>query len=654
MGSFPFVVDGNDAAASDSVRGGLFNCSNYWKDTLNASPFVQSIVQEGYRIPFNSIPDSCFLKNNKSARDHPEFVSGAICDLLEGGYIEEHSQPPYCINPLSVAKGKKLRLVLDLRNINGHLRKQSFKYEDLRSLSQLFEEKFWFFTWDLKSGYHHVDIYFAHRKFLGFSWLFDGTMRYFTFSVLPFGLSSACFCFTKLLRPLVKRWRYMSHAAFVYLDDGISGHKSRLDAFAASTIQKRDLLLAGLKTNDEKSHWEPMQIGEWLGLIINTVNFHFEIPPRKLEKVKSSIEFILSSDYVSFRELAKVAGFINSLFLAVGPPVRIFTRQLFYTISQRGSWSENLDYMPPLLVEELRFWLNNLSYLNGYRILPKVSSEPLHIFTDASGVGFGGYIASLRELNIHGHWSPEQSVRSSTYRELLAILLVLESAVNYLKHKKVKVFSDCQSACRIAQVGSRIVDLHKIAVDIFHLCFVNDIMLEIQWIPRSMNQLADDLSKTLDLDDWQLNPKLFSMLHKKWGPFTVDRFASNYNKQLQRFNSRFWCPETEAVDSFTQNWSSELNWACPPVSLIISVIRHMSVCKAKGTLIVPRWPSAIFWPLIMPEPGRFAPFIRESLILPKLVQMCIPGEGQVIVYQKKPSVFMGTPAFDMLALRIEF
>jgi hypothetical protein len=78
----------------------------------------------------------------------------------------------------------------------------------------------------------------------------------------------------------------------------------------------------------------------------------------------------------------------------------------------------------------------------------------------------------------------------------------------------------------------------------------------------------------------------------------------------------------------------------------------MCSCKAKGTLIVPHWPSAIFWPMIMPGPGRYASFIKETLVLPKCPQMCIPGKGQLIAYQSKPSVFMGTPSFDLLALRI--
>ena len=76
-----------------------------------------------------------------------------------------------------------------------------------------------------------MDICVGHQTYLGFSWRFNGVPRYFTFAVLPFGLSSACFCFTKLLRPLVKRWRSMSHGSFV------------VDEFVLPAIN--DLLLEG-------------------------------------------------------------------------------------------------------------------------------------------------------------------------------------------------------------------------------------------------------------------------------------------------------------------------------------------------------------------------------------------------------------------------
>jgi hypothetical protein len=109
------------------------------------------------------------------------------------------------VNPLTVAEGKKLRLVLDLRHVNEFTHVSKFKYEGLNSLADMFSQGFYFFTFDLESGYHHIDIFEPHQKFLGFSWVFDNAVRYFTFSVLPFGLNTASHCFTKMLRPLVTR-----------------------------------------------------------------------------------------------------------------------------------------------------------------------------------------------------------------------------------------------------------------------------------------------------------------------------------------------------------------------------------------------------------------------------------------------------------------
>ena len=105
-----------------------------------------------------------------------------------------------------------------------------------------------------------------------------------------------------------------------------------------------------------------MQIGEWLGMILNTVKFQFQIPPRKIEKVKKNIEHVLAFNCASYRQLAKIAGFINSLYLAVGPPVRLFSRQLFFLISQRDSWSGHLHCILPLLIEELRFLVDKFKF----------------------------------------------------------------------------------------------------------------------------------------------------------------------------------------------------------------------------------------------------------------------------------------------------
>ena len=62
--------------------------------------------------------------------------------------------------------------------------------------------------------------------------------------------------------------------------------------------------------------------------------------------------------------------------------------------------------------------------------------------------------------------------QSSTFRELKAIYYVLLSFVEHFKHKRVKIFTDYQSAARIVSVGSsNKVHLQSVALSIFRFCF---------------------------------------------------------------------------------------------------------------------------------------------------------------------------------------
>ena len=72
----------------------------------------------------------------------------------------------------------------------------------------------------LKSAYH-IDICAEHMKFLSFKWpTGDGTMKFYEFTVLPFGLTSVPYVFTKVLRQLTKFWRGHDHRVLLSLDVG--------------------------------------------------------------------------------------------------------------------------------------------------------------------------------------------------------------------------------------------------------------------------------------------------------------------------------------------------------------------------------------------------------------------------------------------------
>ena len=102
-----------------------------------------------------------------------------------------------------VTNSLKKRLILDLRYVNNFLCIPKFKYEDIRTARDIFMLGDWFFKFNYKSGYHHVDISPTHQKYLGFSWTLAGVKKWFVFSVLPFGLASATYVFTKIQKALV-------------------------------------------------------------------------------------------------------------------------------------------------------------------------------------------------------------------------------------------------------------------------------------------------------------------------------------------------------------------------------------------------------------------------------------------------------------------
>ena len=62
-----------------------------------------------------------------------------------------------------------------------------------------------------------------------------------------------------------------------------------------------------------------MQISEWLGFVINTDTMTFQIPEKKVLKLKNLLSTAITEESSSYHEFARIAGSIISLSLAVGP-----------------------------------------------------------------------------------------------------------------------------------------------------------------------------------------------------------------------------------------------------------------------------------------------------------------------------------------------
>ena len=127
-------------------------------------------------------------------------------------------------------------MVLDCRHVNPHLHKFKYRYEDASVAREMLKKGDFVFTFDLKSAYHHIMIFEEHRHYLGFSWQNNSKIHYYVFNVLPFGLSTAGYIFSKVLREPVKYLRSTGARLLTFLDDGIGVGASFQEASDVSIL----------------------------------------------------------------------------------------------------------------------------------------------------------------------------------------------------------------------------------------------------------------------------------------------------------------------------------------------------------------------------------------------------------------------------------
>ena len=377
----------------------LKNCKDKWKQA-GSDQYIMSVIEDGYKIPFKEVPDTKRARNNKSARDNPQFVESEINKLLSKKCISRVDSEPHIVNPLTVAYNKKNkpRLVLDCRNINDNLHKFRFKYEDIQVARQLFEKGYYMFTFDIRGAYNHIDIFQPHRAFLGFSWPKGGKEAYYVYNSLPFGLASAGHIFCKVLRVLVMFWRSKGHRVLTFLDDGLGGSLTFNEACTSSTFIRQSLKEFGFLLSEEKCQWQPSLEVSWLGYFLCMKTGRFFISSERIDRTEASIKDMLCQleaqqyQIVPAKFAASVVGRIMSAQAVIGKIVRMKTRELYRCIDSRVSRQSPI-YISEKAKNELKFWSLNLRVLNdkGRDIKEKDAFE-VALFADASSDGYGGYI----------------------------------------------------------------------------------------------------------------------------------------------------------------------------------------------------------------------------------------------------------------------
>merc|ERR1712121_262858 len=165
-------------------------------------------------------------------------------------------------------KDQRIRPVIDLSELNKLLIVPKFKMQTISSISNTILSPCWGTTTDLEDAYLKVPIALSSQKYLAFT-VFDPEIkayRVFLFQVMPFGLSSAPWTFTRIVKPIKKALHLQGIDLHTYLDDFLNVASSSLLADHQTSYIYQRLQSLNLTINHKKSCSIPSQTIEYLGV----------------------------------------------------------------------------------------------------------------------------------------------------------------------------------------------------------------------------------------------------------------------------------------------------------------------------------------------------------------------------------------------------
>ena len=556
---------------------------------IGAPDHVLDWIREGVKIPFETKPNKCFFNNRVKNRKEEVFIDQEISKLLEQRTVAKVNYKPKCILAIQCVpkKGGKLRLVLDCRPINRHINSPKFTQEGIAAVSDLIECDDELVTIDLKDGFHHVGIHKHFQTYVGFKWRGE----YFVWQFLPFGIACAPYFFNKVLQPVVEYLRVNDVRVAPFVDDFlIMENQSCMTDRRDFTVQVFEEL--GWRLNYDKCQLQPRCECLFVGFLISTMGKYpwIKVMPEKIRKLRRSINSCLDSNIVTARYLARIIGQCIAMAKAILPG-KLLLRNCYKDLRQKTSWDSTI-HLSEASKKDLIWWRDAVRSWNGAPICNK--SIDLQIATDASHLGWGAVIQGT-DIQASGAWNKHVSYRHSNYRELLAVLMAVQSFRKEIKgnttKKHVQILSDnITTVAYINKMGGSSTDLTRVMTTLWSTANELNIVLSARYLAGRKNLEADRLSRRDSPYDWMLHPRVFQSLDRLWGPHTIDRFAAAHNTQVRRFNSLYWDPCTEGVDALAQkNWQQENNFCNPPFWMLPKVLETIKIQKAEATVIVPWW-----------------------------------------------------------------
>lgn len=605
--------------------------SPYWEEVLSDAPNRRAILswlRDGVRFsdfatPFASpfgAADVSLLPPRFAQRNHPPVQPGgafhafAVAEVAEG--VRNGSMrvwglagscvPPWCVHPLSV-EPKKPRLCYDQRFANQWTPPPPTSYDCASDLARSVPSGGdpLLTTWDLKSGYFHVRLHPDSETFFGF--LLDGV--YYVYRVIPFGWNCSAFIFQSVTSSVGAFLRTLGLRVFIYLDDASTVSCDGLRAALVDMAVEGSLLYLLRFFVSHKSALAPAACQRWLGLLIDVRARTFSLPEDKIAKFLALLGEVQRDGCVSEATLSRIAGKCVAFSPAV-PGAQLFARPLFDALAALQRRPSARASSAPL-VGPLRDCVELWTHLRDLHGTQQWRSErhfqvSLSFSSDASAVGWGAVVCLVGPdgspsdpVRVGDAWAPDELSLHINVKEFIAFPRALAAGLPAsIRDAIIRVGTDSTVALGWLMSGraARHPAALRAQLELFDFQRLRNALLQGYHIPGAQNAGPDGISRAPYSHEESLSPALFSLLERRFGPFSLDAMASAANSRCRRYVSRFRSPSSVGADVFSFPVGAEPAVYCfPPFPLIGAVVSYFAEQRARGVLVLPCDHSAPWW-----------------------------------------------------------
>ena len=616
----------------------------WWREARAPRGILQTLAA-GVKLDFHTTPKPFKLSPLLVAEHDVPF---ALADLEKGdrlgayGPLLPGGEDFLCRSRVDTRPGSgKQRTVLNFRRINEYVKKNTCRYENIKDLPKIMQPGDYLLSLDCAGAFWHVPLHDSTAHFLSFHFALPEFMRdpsgeiqrvplqlggYWveasstlgryqvverTCRALPFGFTNSPFVWTKVVKVVSRHMRRAGIACLWFLDDCLCALSSRAKALQARDFIEDMFRRSGLTKAPDKGVWEPTRtLPDHLGYEISTGSQRgsLKVPARRCREICTAAKNLLCRAANNAR---RVSTDLLRSFVGKAASVTAACAQARFRLRSIHDVTELWLAQSTLHRAALRDleWWTSFTYdapANGMPIWPAAPTRA--IFTDASStLGYGAVLQAPHEARkaFGGFWDlDERQQWHITLKELVAVRKGIVNFAEDLRGHVVRLWEDNQAVVHI--IRNRTSRSPQLMGELRLLMEVLD-ELDIELLPRYIRSElnpADEFSRLTDRDAWRLRPSTHRMLRHKarrvlGTDLTLDAFACHQTKICTRYASRLFDRHALGFDGLALDWRQEVVWINPPWCLLGDIISKLQQEKPAAVLIVPHWPTQVWWPQLL-------------------------------------------------------